>query len=141
MRAALPIGRTGLVRILLAAVLVTMSASACASSGDSDSDGDGSASSCAYLVEYQNHTYSGAEAKGFTVGRRLGAASLPPCDDTPNDGSSDGEAAQTPATAYEIAGVDPEVAIALEQKGGDVIFVNADSGKKLPEIKKLIKAS
>ncbi|WP_327697377.1 DUF6281 family protein [Streptomyces sp. NBC_00459] len=141
MRATFPIDRTGCVRMVLAAVLVALSASACTLSGDGDGGGDdGSASSCASLVEYRNHMYSGAEAKGFTTGRVLGTATLPPCDDTPNDGG-DGEAAPASVTAFEIAGVDPDVAIAVEQKDGDVIFVNTDSGRNLSEIKELIKAS
>ena len=137
MQAVLPIGRAGSVWTLLAAVLVTMSV-ACTSS--SDSDGGESASSCAYLVEYQNHTYSGAEARDFTIGDKLGAAGLPPCDDTPSD-DSDGQTAPTSTTAYAIEGVDPSIAIALEQASDDVIFVNVDSDKKLPEIKKLIQGS
>ncbi|MFF4257585.1 DUF6281 family protein [Streptomyces sp. NPDC001663] len=79
MKAIPPIGRTGTAWTLPAAVLVTTSV-ACSSS--SDSGGGGSAASCAYRVEYQNHTYSGAEAKDFTLGDKLGAVTLPPCDDT-----------------------------------------------------------
>ncbi|WP_328501078.1 DUF6281 family protein [Streptomyces sp. NBC_00457] len=137
MKAALPIGRTGSVWTLLSAVLVTMSV-ACTSS--SDSDGGESASSCAYRAEYQNRTYSGAEVRGFTLGNKLGAATLPPCDDTPSD-DSDGQATPTSTTAYAIEGVDPSIAIGLEQASDDVIFVNVDSDTKLPEIKKMIQGS
>ncbi|MFD3378436.1 MULTISPECIES: DUF6281 family protein [unclassified Streptomyces] len=137
MKAALPVRRAGSVWTLLSAVLVTMSA-ACTSS--SDSDGGESASSCAYRVEYQNSTYSGAEAKDFTLGNVLGAATLPPCDDTPSD-DSDGQRTPTSTTAYAIEGVDPNIAIALGKASDDVIFVNVDSEKKLPEIKKMIGGS
>ncbi|MEU2584795.1 DUF6281 family protein [Streptomyces avermitilis] len=130
MKAVLPIGRTGSVWMLLTAFLVTMSV-ACTSS-----DGGASASSCAYLVEYQNRTYSDAPASDFTPGNKLGAATLPPCDDTPND-DSDGRTTPTSTTAYAIQGVDPGIAIALEQPSDDVIFINVDSDKTLPEIKKL----
>ncbi|MEU6260410.1 DUF6281 family protein [Streptomyces sp. NPDC047043] len=137
MKAIPPIGRTGIAWTLLAAVLVTMSV-ACSSS--SDSGGGESASSCAYRVEYQSHTYSGAEAKDFTLGDKLGAATLPPCDDTPND-DSNGQTKPTSTTAYAIEGVDPSIAIALKQASDDVIFVNVDSDKKLSEIKKMIQNS
>ncbi|WP_328493204.1 DUF6281 family protein [Streptomyces sp. NBC_00414] len=134
MRAALPTGRAAAVWTLLSAVLVGLSV-ACTSSSDS---GGESASSCAYLAEYRNRTYSGAEADGFTLGDKLGTATLPPCDDTPND-DSDGEAAAS-TTAHAIEGVDPGIAIALEQAPDDVIFVNLDSPTKLPEIKKMIRS-
>ncbi|MFF7053234.1 DUF6281 family protein [Streptomyces griseorubiginosus] len=137
MKTVLPIGRTGFAWTMLAAVVVAMS-TACSSS--SDSGGGGSASSCAYRVEYQNHTYSGAEAKDFTRGAKLGAATLPPCDDTPSD-ESDSQTTPTSTTAYAIEGVDPSIAITLEQVSDDVIFINIDSDKKLPEIKKMIKGS
>ncbi|MGW7046038.1 DUF6281 family protein [Streptomyces avermitilis] len=115
--------------MLPAAFLVTMSV-ACTSSG-----GGESASSCAYLVEYQNRTYTDAQARDFTLGDKLGAATLPPCDDTPND-DSDGRTTPTSTAAYAIEGVDPRIAIALEQSSDDVIFINVDSDKTLPEIKK-----
>ncbi|WP_406130368.1 DUF6281 family protein [Streptomyces sp. NBC_00989] len=138
MKAVLPFGGTVSGWALPAAVLVTMSV-ACTSSSDS---GDGeSASSCAYVVEYQSHEYSGTEATDFTIGDKLGAATVPPCDDTPSDDNG-GRTAATWATAYAIEGVDPGIAIALDRTYDDeVIFVNVDSGKKLPEIKKLIQRS
>ncbi|GAA5703757.1 hypothetical protein AQJ43_26025 [Streptomyces avermitilis] len=131
MKAVLPIGRTGSVWMLPAALLVTMSV-ACTSS-----DGGASASSCAYLVEYQSRTYAGSAARDFTLGDELGAATLPPCDDTPND-DSDGRTTPTSTTAYAIEGVDPAIAIALEQSSDDVIFIDVDSDWTLPEIKKMI---
>ena len=136
MKAVLPGGRSGSVGMLLAAATFAASA-ACTST--SVSDGGGSASSCAAVVEYRNHTYSGGEATGFTIGDKLGTAVRPPCDDTPSD-DSDGETAPTPTTAYAIEGVDPSVAIALEQSPDNVIYINNDADEKLPAIKKLIEA-
>ncbi|WP_392957479.1 DUF6281 family protein [Streptomyces sp. LN245] len=130
-------GGAGSTWALLAAILVTTSV-ACTTS--SSSDGGGSASSCAYRVEYEDHTYSGAEAKGFTLGDKLGAATLPPCDDTSGD-DNDGQATTTSTTAYAIKGVDPSIAIALKDSSDDVIFVDVDSDTELPEIKKLIQGS
>ncbi|MEV6196639.1 DUF6281 family protein [Streptomyces sp. NPDC051920] len=135
MKAVLLFGRGGWAWALPAAVLVTTSV-ACTASGS----GGGSASSCAYQVEYEDNTYSGAEAKGFTLDGKLGAATFPACDDTPGDGD-DGQAAATSTTAYAIKGVDPGIAIALKDSSDDVIFVNLDSGTTLPEIKKLIQGS
>ncbi|MCX5558814.1 DUF6281 family protein [Streptomyces sp. NBC_00038] len=137
MKAVPPIGMRAPVGMLLAAATLAGSV-ACTSS--SDSDGGESAPSCAYVVDYQNHRYSGAEARGFTIGDKLGAAAVPPCDDTPSDGS-DGQTAPASTTAHAIEGVDPSIAIMLEQAPDDVIFINVDSDKKLPEIKKLIDGS
>ncbi|MFB7248282.1 hypothetical protein CW362_19385 [Streptomyces populi] len=135
MMAAHPFVRAGSAWALLTVVLVTTSV-ACTASGTSDDDGD-SASSCAYRVEYENRTYTGAEAKGFAPGDKLGTATLPACDDTPDD-DNDGQATPTSTTAYAIKGVDPGIAIALKESSDDVIFINLDSDTELPEIKKLI---
>ena len=137
MKAALPIARTRSAWALPAVFLLAMSAACTPSDG---SDDGGSASSCAYRVEYERHAYLGAEAKGFTIGERVGVALLPPCDDTPGNDSAgdDGPTTSTSKAAYAIKGVDPGVAIALEESADDVIFVNIDSDKKLPEIKELI---
>ncbi|MEV0222156.1 DUF6281 family protein [Streptomyces sp. NPDC050704] len=134
MKAVLPIGRAGSVRTLLSAALVIMSV-ACTSSGDSG--GGEPASSCASRVEYQGRMYWGTAAGDFTLGKKLGAATRPPCDDTPND-DGDGEITPTSTTVYAIKGVAPGIAIALEHPSDDVIFVNGDSGKKLPEIRRMI---
>ncbi|MET8024972.1 DUF6281 family protein [Streptomyces avermitilis] len=65
------------------------------------------------------------------------AATLPPCDDTPND-DSDGRTTPTSTTACAIEGVEPGIAIVLEQSSDDVIFINVDSDRTLPELKKMI---
>ncbi|WP_458248677.1 DUF6281 family protein [Streptomyces sp. MAI_2237] len=100
-------GRTVWRRTFLAAALATLS-TACTSGGDGES-----ASSCASRVEYREHTYMGSGAKNFTIGDRLGAAILPPCDDTPRDDSPDAPTAPASVTAFAIKGVDPRIAIAL----------------------------
>ncbi|MFF4830619.1 DUF6281 family protein [Streptomyces sp. NPDC001315] len=134
MKAVLPVGRHGSAWALLAAVVVTTSA-ACTSPGSGESE-----SSCAALVDYRNHRYVGAAAGEFTIGDELGAATIPPCDDTPNS-DSDRSTQPTSTTVYAVEGVDPGIAIALGDAPDDVIFVNDDSGMKLPEIKKLINGS
>ncbi|MGW3097891.1 DUF6281 family protein [Streptomyces sp. NPDC001102] len=127
-------GRTVWRRTFLAAALATLS-TACTSGSDGES-----ASSCASRVEYREHTYMGSGAEGFTIGERLGAATLPPCDDTPSD-DSDAPTAPASVTAFAIKGVDPSIAIALDDSPDDVIFVNVDSGEKLPDIKEMIRGS
>ncbi len=91
---------------LLAAVTVTASVACTSSSG-----GVESASSCAFLVDYETRRYSEVANVDFTVGEKLGTATHPPCDDTPNN-DDDGSTA-TPTTAYEVEGLDPGVAIAV----------------------------
>ncbi|MFI1567143.1 DUF6281 family protein [Streptomyces sp. NPDC020490] len=137
MRALRATGGTGSAWAL-AAVVTATAAVGCTASG-SGGDG-GSAASCAYLVRYQERTYLGTGVAGFTIGEELGAATIPPCDDTPDD-DSDGRTTPDLTTAYSIKGVDPSVAIALERAGDDVMFVDVDSGKSLPEIKELIHGS
>ncbi|MBA4862226.1 hypothetical protein H1V43_12675 [Streptomyces sp. PSKA54] len=107
----------------------------------SPSGGGGSASSCAFLVEYENRTYSGMANVDFTVGDKLGSATLPPCDDTPND-DDDGRTAPASTTAYAVEGLDPSIAIAVGETSNGVLLVAVDSGKELPpEVKRLIDGS
>ncbi|GAA5005035.1 DUF6281 family protein [Streptomyces siamensis] len=134
MTSLFPTARTATVWTLPAVVLAALCVACTSSGGDDDVQG---ASSCAALVEYQDRTYTGAEVGDFKVGDALGAATLPPCNDT---GDLD-HATPTPTTAYAIEGVDPAVAVALEQSPDGVVYVNNASGKELPEIKKMIKGS
>ncbi len=130
-------GGTGAVRVLVA-VVTAATAVGCTASG-SGGDG-GSASSCAYLVVYQERAYAGTEVAGFTIGDELGAATIPPCDDTPDD-DSDGRTTPDLTTAYSIEGVDPGVAIASKQAGDHIVIVGVDSGTGPTEIKKLVHGS
>ncbi|MDL5203456.1 DUF6281 family protein [Streptomyces sp. ALI-76-A] len=78
----------------------------------SPADGGGSSSaSCAHLVTYENRTYLGTGDGDFTVGGRLGTATVPECDDTPNDPGDSVPRGETPA--YAVEGMDPAVAIAV----------------------------
>ncbi|MET7847279.1 DUF6281 family protein [Streptomyces avermitilis] len=138
MKAVLPAGRTGTVGMLLAAATFAVSV-ACTSS--SDSDGGESASLCAFLVDYKNRTYSDVANVDFTVGDKLGPATLPPCDDTPND-DDDGRTTPSSITAYAVEGLDPSIAIAVGDEPGDARLVVVYSGKEIPpEVKKLIQSS
>ncbi|MEU2875692.1 DUF6281 family protein [Streptomyces sp. NPDC007070] len=110
----------------------------CASGSGSD-DGGGSAS-CVFQIRYQGRTYQDVAHVEFTVGKKLGAAVKPPCDDT--GGQDDSGEAATTQTAYEVDGVAPEMAIAVGDTPGEAKFVASYSGSELPpEVKKLIHGS
>ncbi|MFI1728948.1 DUF6281 family protein [Streptomyces acidicola] len=133
MRAIVPIGRTTIVRALVAAATVAASAACAASSVEAEA-------SCEYRVEYDKRMYSDIANAEFKVGEKLGSAVFPRCDD-----SSDGEGGQLSpdsTVAYAIEGVDPSVAIAVDDAPDDVFFVLKTLENDLPpEVKKLIKGS
>ncbi|GAA1534860.1 hypothetical protein GCM10009730_50190 [Streptomyces albidochromogenes] len=136
MQAVHPAGRSGAAWALLAATAV-VACSACTTTG---SDGE-SASSCAFLVEYENRTYSDVANVNFTVGAKIGTATLPPCDDTPND-NDDGRTTPASTTAYAVKGLDPSIAITVDDAPSDVLLVSIKRGEELPpEVKKLIDGS
>ncbi|MER7484449.1 DUF6281 family protein [Streptomyces sp. NPDC126497] len=122
-------------RSALVGVAVTVAVCAgCASPG-----GGGAGASCAFRVEYGGRVYADVPRAEFTTGGKLGPAVLPSCDDAPGDG--DGPASPESTTAYAVEGVDPAVAIAVDDAPDGVLFV-VDSGDGLPpEVKKLIRAS
>ncbi|WP_409468859.1 DUF6281 family protein [Streptomyces sp. HC307] len=121
-------------RALVAAVTVAVSA-ACASPSGGESE-----AACAFRVEYDKRMYSDMANAEFKVGEKLGPALIPPCDDSPDDGR--GQASPDSTVAYEIEGVDPSIAIAVDDAPDDVLFVAVDSDNELPlEVKKLIKGS
>jgi hypothetical protein len=137
MAEVLAAGRGRFVRVLSAAAVVAVSVGGCTSV----SGGGDSAASCAFLVEYENRTYSDVANIDFTVGDELGAATLPTCDDTPND-HDDGETAPAATTAYAVEGLDPSIAIAVGGAPDDVVLVAVRSGTEIPpEVQKLIDGS
>ncbi|MET9904480.1 DUF6281 family protein [Streptomyces sp. NPDC006446] len=138
MNAALQADRRRVVGLLLAAAALSVSV-ACASPGDGD--GGSSESVCAFLVDYQNREYSDVANVDFTVGDKLGPATLPPCDDTPND-DDDGRAAPSSTTAYAVEGLDPSIAIAVGEEPSEARLVVVYSGTEIPpEVKKRIRGS
>ncbi|CAM5430967.1 DUF6281 family protein [Streptomyces aurantiogriseus] len=101
-------------RLVVAGALV-------ASAACTSSDGGESSASCAYVVEYDGRTYAALERPGFTVGEALGAATVPPCDDTPNQ--DDDGSTPLSTTAYAIEGRDPGEAIWISDASADVLFM------------------
>ncbi|MGI5377797.1 DUF6281 family protein [Streptomyces sp. CA-251387] len=94
-------------RLIMAALLLT-AAVGCAESGGA---GGAAEASCAHLVTYDSRTYLGVANVDFTVGEKLGTATIPACDDTPNDPGD--SRPQGEVTAYAVEGFDPDVAIAV----------------------------
>ncbi|MEY9993811.1 hypothetical protein ABIE67_005843 [Streptomyces sp. V4I8] len=81
--------------------------------GCAETSGTGGAAEalCAYLVTYDSRTYLDVANVEFTVGEKLGTATVPACDDTPND---PGDAVpERGITAYAVEGMDPAVGIAV----------------------------
>ncbi len=136
MKALLPLAGRGRAWALMAATLAPLSAGCTSESSSDDGDGARPAPSCAYVVEYDGRTYLGREETDVPVGKSLGGATRPACDDTPGDGD-DGEG---PAlmTAFAVPGVDPGIAIAVAEDTGEYRLVVADTVKELPpELKKV----
>ncbi|MFF7448670.1 MULTISPECIES: DUF6281 family protein [unclassified Streptomyces] len=74
-------------------------------------ESSGSAASCAGTVTYDGRRYLPTEKSVFTVGERLGTATVEECDDT-GDGVANGSAEHTTG-AYAIKGVDPAESVAV----------------------------
>ncbi|MER6348937.1 DUF6281 family protein [Streptomyces sp. NPDC001595] len=88
-----------------------------------DGGGGGDAEAlCAYLVRYEGRDYLGTADGGFEVGERIGTATVPSCDDTPNDGES-GSPEET-LNAYRVVGRDPGTAIAVGKAPDDVVLAD-----------------
>ncbi|MEF9905839.1 DUF6281 family protein [Streptomyces sp. P9-A2] len=134
MKAVLPVGRKALVRALVAGAALVLSA-ACTSSSDG-----GSEASCEFRVEYDERMYSDVANAEFTLGKKLGPAVFVPCDDSSDDGSD--QASPDSTVAYAIEGVDPRIALAVDDAPDDVLLVAVDFSEDLPpEVTKLIKGS
>ncbi|MFE0521466.1 DUF6281 family protein [Streptomyces sp. NPDC058954] len=121
-------------RSVMLAASMLVSAVACTSDS---SDGE-DAGSCAYQIRYQGRTYSDLANVHFTVGKKLGDATNPPCDDTGGDITDPA----TTVTAYKVDGLSPDVAIAVGDTPSQARFVAVYSGSELPpEVKKLLNGS
>ncbi len=130
--------RSGRITRMLLVAAMGMPAVACTS--ESNSDGGERAASCAYRVIYQDRTYRDVANVEFTAGEKLGPATVPPCDDT--GGQDEAEQAGETTTAYEVDGISPELAVAIGDAPGDVVFVAAYTGDELPsEIRELTDGS
>ena len=119
-------------RVLLAAT-TALSAAACTADGVGAGE---ETASCVNRFTYEDRSYQDVANVDFTVGKRLGTATAPPCDDTGRR-DDDQEPAAT-RTAYEVDGVPPGVAIALGDSPEEATLFAAYAGSDLPpEVREL----
>jgi hypothetical protein len=91
-------------------------------------------------VEFQGRVYRAVENVDFGIGNKAGKAVSVMCDDT--DRKNDALVPQPESPAYKIPGVDPGIAIAVDDSQDTMQIYVADLDKPLPsEIEKLIDAS
>ncbi|MFJ8634303.1 DUF6281 family protein [Streptomyces sp. NPDC093568] len=94
-----------------AALLVTVAVLAVAGCTGGASGGTSAGASCSGLVTYDGRDYLPTEKSVFTVGERLGTATVPECDDTPNDGEAG--IPESTTGVYAIEGIDPAEGVAV----------------------------
>ncbi|MFF1570230.1 DUF6281 family protein [Streptomyces sp. NPDC058293] len=120
--------------LLVAAAMVTSVAACTADSG-------GGGASCVAQYTYQDITYQDVGNVKFTLGKKLGVAIEPPCEDTGGRGKSEEPAGLTEA-AYEVEGISPKVAIAVGDTPETARFFAVSSDSEFPpEVQKLIDGS
>ncbi|MBD0842798.1 DUF6281 family protein [Streptomyces sp. TRM68416] len=109
------------------ATLVALTAVVMGVVGCTRTSGGGQAdAACAVVIEYENRRYGNVANVDFTPGDRLGTATHKSCADghgMPEDWTTG---------AYEVEGLDPEVAIAVGDTPDDVLFVAVDAHGELP---------
>ncbi|MFF5483590.1 DUF6281 family protein [Streptomyces sp. NPDC012935] len=108
-------------RLLMAALLAT-AAVGCTETGGTEPGGAAEAS-CAYVVTYERRSYQDLANTDFTVGKKLGTATIPACDDTPNDPAD--AIGEQRITAYAVEGMAPAVAIAVGDTPAGAILMKA----------------
>ncbi|WP_404197702.1 DUF6281 family protein [Streptomyces tauricus] len=119
-----------------------MLAVACTSESSSDGGGGEQAASCVYSVRFQDRTYRDVANVEFTLGEKLGSATIPPCEDTGGQDRDKDEEPGEATTAYAVDGISPHAAVAVGDSPDDTTFMAAYSGNELPpEIRKLIDGS
>ena len=121
--------------LLVPAAMVT-SVAAC--TADSSSAG----ASCVARYTYQDTTYQSVGKVEFTLGKKLGVATEPPCLDTGGRDKGE-EPAGVTGTAYEVDGISPKVAIAVGEtpETAGLFAVRPEDSEFPPEVQKLIDGS
>ncbi|MGW6480491.1 DUF6281 family protein [Streptomyces sp. NPDC055059] len=119
-------------RVLYSGMVVVALTTACSAQG-----GGGEAEgSCAIAALYGGRTYTQVANVDFTVGKALGPAEFPPCNDTP--GNNDDAAGLEPTTADAVDGLNPRIAIAMRYTSDEVMLFAVQPGGSLPpEVKAL----
>ncbi|WP_330460999.1 DUF6281 family protein [Streptomyces sp. NBC_00820] len=112
-------------------VVAALTTACSAQGGGGEAEG-----SCAIAAVYGGRTYTQVANVDFTVGKALGPAEFPPCDDTP--GHDDNAAGHEPTTAYTVDGLDPRIAIAMRYTSDEVMLLAVQpAGSLPPEVKAL----
>ncbi|AZQ37003.1 hypothetical protein EJ357_29080 [Streptomyces cyaneochromogenes] len=104
-------------RRLVVTALLLSAVVGCAESGGA------AEASCAHMVTYGGRSYLGVANIDFAVGERLGTATVPECDDTPNDPGV--TVPEGRITAYAVQGTDPAVAIAVGDTPAEATLMKA----------------
>lgn len=108
---------------------------------DAAREAEGPAAACAMEVEFAGRVYAAADARrDIEVGNKVGKAVHVACNDS-TDGNDDGLLPQPKSPAYEIKGVDPRIAIAVDaSKDTRQVYVVVD--QPLPaKVRRLISSS
>ena len=122
---------------VLAASSLLAACGGAATDGGYQASGSGS---CAFIVRYDGHRYSGSsvQVEPAVEGKRLGSGTIPSCNDT---GSAPDESAAETVEVAELPGVSPSVAITLVGRS-DVVLLREDVDfDALPaEVERLMRA-
>lgn len=103
---------------LVVTVAMLMAAMGCTSDGEEVGE---AAPSCAGVVTFADRSYLPTDEAGFTVGEKLGTATIEGCDDTPGD--RDVAVPQATTGAYAVDGVDPAEAVAVGDSPGEAVLM------------------
>ncbi|MET8979020.1 DUF6281 family protein [Streptomyces sp. NPDC004539] len=104
--------------------------------GCSAGGGEGAAS-CAFVADYDGRRYSDLSGAEFTLGEAVGTAVLPACDDTGGDG--DPGIGERQVVAYSVVGVDPAMAIVVDEVADTLLVAHETRDRLPPEVRKLLR--
>lgn len=111
-------------------VLATLTTACTAQGSGGEAQG-----ACAITALYKGRTYTQVANVDFSIGKALGPAEYPPCDDTPADDDATGP---EPTTAYAVDGLNPRNAIAVRYTSDEVMLLaHHTDGSLPPEVKSL----
>ncbi len=126
------------IRLCLPAMVVVTALLSAACSSSSEAIQVASEGSCArrYTFEglmYEDYT-NGSSGDRLKIGKKLGTAHVPPCNDTPNQAPS--QYVDDPVTVYQIRGLSAESAIAVDTGGKrmELFATRTEDGKRNPDV-------
>ncbi|MFI9802736.1 DUF6281 family protein [Streptomyces sp. NPDC052302] len=106
-------------RAVLLVTVAVLTAAGCSGGGG----GEAGEASCSGLVTYDGRDYLPTAKSGFTVGERLGTATVAACEDTPNDPETGLPEATT--GVYTVEGADPTEAVAVGDDPSTAAYMTA----------------